>query len=149
MLSFNPILSQSRAMQSLKNFQRGLFPITAPLGRSAPSAPPSSVCACCTHKCQTKLYFFICNTAKHRNSSSEVFYEIDFLKNITKFTGIHRNSHLCRNFCLSKVPALMPATLLKQKLQCRCFLWLLQKFKKLSILQNIWEWLLLKRKHQE
>ena len=36
MLSFNPILSQSTATQSLKNFRRRLIPLTPPLGRSTP-----------------------------------------------------------------------------------------------------------------
>ena len=37
MLSFSPILSQSRATQSLKNFLRGLCPLTLSLGGVPPA----------------------------------------------------------------------------------------------------------------
>ena len=58
MLSFSPILSQSRATQSLKNFLRRLCPLTLSLG----GVPPSFVGARCARKCPPKFYFLICNT---------------------------------------------------------------------------------------
>ena len=54
MLLFNPIISQSRATQSLKNFGKRL--------RGVGWGGGSSVGARCALKCPTKFYFLICNT---------------------------------------------------------------------------------------
>ena len=75
--------------------------------------------------CRFFLYHFqLFTSSKRRSSSSEVFYKLVLFKNFTKFTG----KHLWRNLFLDKVPAWGPATLLKKKLQHRCFLWLSQNF---------------------
>ena len=43
MLSFNLILSQCRALESLKIFQRGFCPLTPPLGGVPPLEQPSAL----------------------------------------------------------------------------------------------------------
>ena len=51
MLSFNPISSQSRATQNLKNVRRGLFPLKSSLRRDGWQG-----------ECVTKFCVLICNT---------------------------------------------------------------------------------------
>ena len=46
-----------------------------------------------------------------------MFCEIDVLKNFTKFKG----KYLCRNFFLDTIADLLPATLVKKRLQHMCF----------------------------
>ena len=52
-----------------------------------------------------------------RRSCREVFCKKVILKNFTKFTG----KHLCWSLSFNKVVDLMPDTLLKKRLQHRCF----------------------------
>ena len=56
MLSFNPISSQSRATQNLKNVRRGLFPIKPSLRRDGWRGGGGQ------GECVTKFYVLICNT---------------------------------------------------------------------------------------
>ena len=54
------------------------------------------------------------------------------LRNFTKFTG----KHLCQSLFFNKVAGLMPATLLKKRLSCRCFSVNFVKFLRSPFLQN-------------
>ena len=54
----------------------------------------------------------------HQKQSLEVFYKISVLKNFTKFT----RRHLYWSLFLNKDAGLGTATLLKKKIQHRCFL---------------------------
>ena len=47
----------------------------------------------------------------------KVFFKKAVLNYFSKFT----RKHLCRNFCFDKIPALRLVTLLKKRLQYRCF----------------------------
>ena len=75
----------------------------------------------------SKKIFFVgtilyITSSKCRSRNSEALKKIGLLKNFTKFTG----KHLCWNLFLNKVQAWSTATLLKQKLRHRCFMWLFQ-----------------------
>ena len=54
-----------------------------------------------------------------------MFFKIGVLKNSAIFTG----KHLCCSLFFDKVAGLRPGTLIKKRLQHRCFLWILQNFK--------------------
>ena len=56
MLSFNPILSPSRATQNLKNVQRGPFPLKPSLRRDGWQGEGGQ------GECVTEFYVLICNT---------------------------------------------------------------------------------------
>ena len=62
------------------------------------------------------------------------------LKNLTKFTG----KHLCWSLCSVKLQVFRPATLLKKRLQYRCFPVNIAKLLRTRILKNIFDRLLLK-----
>ena len=69
----------------------------------------------------------------YQTGCPEVFYENGFLKAFTKFTG----KHLCWNLFYDKYPIWSSATLLKKRLQRKCFALDFEKFLKAPILQNI------------
>ena len=77
------------------------------------------------------LWFSFLRKTK-RSSHLEVFYKIGVLKNFEKLTG----KHLCRSLFSNKVAALTPASLLKQRLQHRCFLVNFAKYLRTALLKN-------------
>ena len=68
---------------------------------------------------ETSERFFLMGLLKRnvKSSRSEVFCKKGVLRNFTKFTGKHRRQSLFFN----KVAGLRPVTLLKKRLQRRCF----------------------------
>ena len=75
-----------------------------------------------------------------RSSRPEVFSKKGVLKNFEKFTG----KHLFQGLFFNKVAALRPATLLKRRLQHRCFPVNIVKFLRTPFfIEQLW-WLLLK-----
>ena len=69
-----------------------------------------------------------------------MFFRIGILKNFANFIG----KHLCWSFFLMKLQALRPATLLKTRLQHRCFPMKFAKFLRTPFFtEHLW-WLLLK-----
>ena len=78
------------------------------------------------YKRSTKMNFL------YRSSHQRCSLKKVFIKNFTKFTG----KHLCWSLFLNKVSGLRTATLLKMRLQQRCFPVNFVKFLRTSFLQN-------------
>ena len=76
-----------------------------------------------------------------RSSRPEVFCEKAVLKKSAKFRG----KHLCWSLSFNKVAGLRPATLLKERLQQRCFPGNFAKFLRATFLVEHLRWLLLKQ----
>ena len=74
-----------------------------------------------------------------RSSRPGVFCKKAFLRNFTKFTG----KHLCQSLLFNKVSCLRPATLLKKRLQHRCFPVNFAKFLRPPFFTEHLRWLLL------
>ena len=85
-----------------------------------------------------KNYFF--NILKYRNSRPQMFLKIVVLKNLAIFKG----KHLCWSLFFNKVAGLTPATLLKKRLQHRCFLGNIEQFLRTAFYIVQLLWLLLK-----
>ena len=79
------------------------------------------------------VYSDVSNIWKMHKQPMEVFCKKSVLKSFAKFTG---KKHLCWNIFLNKVADLRPATLLKKRLQRRCFFMNFPKFLRTTFLQN-------------
>ena len=66
-----------------------------------------------------------------------MFCKKGVLRNFAKFTG----KHLCQSLFFNKVAGLKPATLLKKRLWCRCFLVTFVKFLRKLFLTEHLRWL--------
>ena len=75
-----------------------------------------------------------------RSSHPEVFYKKGVIKNLAKFTG----KHLCWSIFFKKVSGHSPATLLKKRLQHRCFPMSFAKFLTAPFFIDNLLWLLLR-----
>ena len=84
--------------------------------------------------------FFFFNILKYRNSRSQMFFKIGFLK---KFE-IFKRKHLCWSLFFNKVAGLRPAILLKRRLQLSCFLANIEEFLRTAFYVAQLRWLLLK-----
>ena len=78
-------------------------------------------------------------TAGYRNSRSQMFFKIGVLKNFAVFIG----KHLCWSLFFNRVADFRPATILKKRLEHKCFPVNIAKFLRTPILKNICERLLL------
>ena len=74
-----------------------------------------------------------------RSSRSQMFFKIDALKNFANFTG----KHLCWSLFFNKVSFERSATLLKKRLQHRCFPVKFAKYLRASFFTEHLRWLLL------
>ena len=63
------------------------------------------------------LFFYMILHPATRSSRSQMFFKIDVPKKFANITG----KHLCQSPFFNKVANLMPPTLLKKRLQYRCF----------------------------
>ena len=73
------------------------------------------------------------------SNRSQMFLKIGVLKNLANFTG----KHLCWSLFFNKVAGLRPATLLKKRLQHRCFPVKFAKFLRTPFFTEYLRWLLL------
>ena len=77
----------------------------------------------------------LCDKITKRRSRREVFCKKGVLENFTKFTG----KHLCWSLFFNKVAGLRPESILKKRLQQRCFPLNLVKFLKNSFFkEHLW-----------
>ena len=77
----------------------------------------------------------LCDKITKRRSRREVFCKKGVLENFTKFTG----KHLCWSLFFNKVAGLRPESILKKRLQHRCFPLNLVKFLKNSFFkEHLW-----------
>ena len=81
------------------------------------------------------------NWVKIRSSHQRCSVKRGVLKNFAKFTG----KHMCWSLCLIKLQTWRPATLLKMRLQHRCFPVKIAKFLEMHVLKNTCEGLLLSK----
>ena len=82
---------------------------------------------------------FFCNVLIFRSSRSQIFFNIDALKNFASFTG----KHLCWSLFLIKLHALRPATLLKRDSNTAVFLWNWRSFLRTTSFTEHLQWFLL------
>ena len=75
----------------------------------------------------------------HRLHHLQVFFKIGYLKSFVKFTG----KHLCRGLFFNKVTSLQFSSLLKGRLQYRCFPIIFLKFSRATFSQITPGWLFL------
>ena len=77
----------------------------------------------------------LCDKITKRRSRREVFCKKGVLENFTKFTG----KHLCWSLFFNKVAGVRPESILKKRLQHRCFPLNLVKFLKNSFFkEHLW-----------